>query len=65
MIAKRIYVHRSIYDAFVEKYIEAANKWIRVGDPFNPDVTVELVNNKNQVKHVQSFIDDAKTKELR
>lgn len=40
MIAKRIYVHRSIYDAFVEKYIEAANKWIRVGDPFHPDVTV-------------------------
>lgn len=62
MIAKRVYVHRSIYDAFVEKYIEAANKWIRVGDPFNPDVTVGPVNNKNQVKYVQSLIDDAKSK---
>ncbi|HWO75410.1 MAG TPA: aldehyde dehydrogenase family protein [Bacillus sp. (in: firmicutes)] len=62
MIAKRVYVHRSIYDAFVEKYIEAANKWIRVGDPFNPDVTVGPVNNKNQVKYVQSLIDDARSK---
>lgn len=62
MIAKRVYVHHSIYDAFVEKYIEAANKWIRVGDPFHPEVTVGPVNNKNQVKYVQSLIDDAKSK---
>jgi acyl-CoA reductase-like NAD-dependent aldehyde dehydrogenase len=62
MIAKRIYVHRSIYDAFVDKYIEAANKWIRVGDPFNPDVTVGPVNNKNQVKYVRSLVEDAKSK---
>lgn len=62
MIAKRIYVHRSIYDAFVEKYIEAANKWIRVGDPFDPDVTVGPVNNKNQVKYVRSLVEDAKSK---
>ncbi len=62
MIAKRVYVHRSIYDQFVEKYIEAANKWIKVGDPFNPDVTVGPVNNKNQVKYVQSLIDGAKSK---
>lgn len=62
MIAKRIYVHRSINDAFVEKYIEAANKWIRVGDPFHPDVTVGPVNNKNQVKYVKSLVEDAKSK---
>ncbi|MFT4416356.1 aldehyde dehydrogenase family protein [Fredinandcohnia humi] len=62
MIAKRIYVHRSIFDAFIEKYIEAANKWIRVGDPFHPDVTVGPVNNQNQVKYVQSLVNDAKSK---
>ena len=62
MIAKRVYVHRSIYDAFVERYIEAANKWIRVGDPFNPEVTVGPVNNRNQVKYVKSLIDDAESK---
>ncbi|MGV3487844.1 MAG: aldehyde dehydrogenase family protein [Tuberibacillus sp.] len=62
MIAKRVYVHRSIYDAFVEKYIEAANKWIRVGDPFNKNVTIGPVNNKKQVDFVQSLVDDAESK---
>jgi len=62
MIAKRIYVHRSIYDEFVEKYIEAANKWIRVGDPFDPDVTVGPVNNKAQMAYVQHLIEDAKSR---
>ncbi|ENH95562.1 succinate-semialdehyde dehydrogenase (NADP+) [Gracilibacillus halophilus YIM-C55.5] len=62
MIAKRIYVAKSIYEEFVEKYIEAANKWIRVGDPFGDEVTIGPVNNKNQIEHVQSLIDDAKEK---
>ncbi|GGH87874.1 acyl-CoA reductase-like NAD-dependent aldehyde dehydrogenase [Pullulanibacillus pueri] len=62
MIAKRIYVDKSIYDQFVQKYIEAANKWIRVGDPFNPEVTVGPVNNQRQVAFVQSLVDDAKGK---
>ncbi|WP_405097198.1 aldehyde dehydrogenase family protein [Oceanobacillus sp. FSL H7-0719] len=62
MIAKRIYVDKKIYDSFIEKYIEAANKWIRVGDPFNNDVTIGAVNNKKQVEFVQNLIDDAKGK---
>ncbi|MFD1736856.1 aldehyde dehydrogenase family protein [Bacillus salitolerans] len=62
MIAKRIYVDRSIYDQFVEKYIEAANKWIRVGDPFNKDVTIGPVNNKRQVEYVKGLVDDAERK---
>ncbi|GAA4702655.1 aldehyde dehydrogenase family protein [Brevibacillus fulvus] len=59
MIAKRVYVHRSLYDEFVKKYREAADKWIRVGDPFHPQVTIGPVNNLGQVKYVQSLIDDA------
>ncbi|WP_186579430.1 aldehyde dehydrogenase family protein [Aquibacillus kalidii] len=62
MIAKRIYVDRSIYDQFVEKYIEAANKWLRVGDPFDKNVTVGPVNNENQVRYVQGLLDEAKSK---
>ncbi|MCL6631957.1 MAG: aldehyde dehydrogenase family protein [Alicyclobacillus herbarius] len=62
MIAKRVYVHRSIFDAFVDKYVEAANRWIRVGDPFDPRVTVGPVNNLGQLKYVQSLVDDAKSR---
>lgn len=60
MIAKRVYVHRSIYDAFVEKYIEAANRWIRIGDPFDPNTTVGPVNNLKQKEYVLSLVEDAK-----
>ena len=59
MIAKRIYVPQSMHDAFVEKYIEAANKWVRVGDPFNREVTLGAVNNQKQIEYVQELIDDA------
>ncbi len=62
MNSKRIYVHRPIYDKFVEKYIEAANKWIRVGDPFHPDVTVGPLNNALQVKFVKGLIEDAESR---
>ncbi|MGY4691088.1 aldehyde dehydrogenase family protein [Salibacterium sp. K-3] len=62
MIAKRIYVDRSIYDQFVEKYKEAADQWIRVGDPFNENVTIGPVNNKQQVDHVQNLVDQAADK---
>ncbi|WP_202076509.1 aldehyde dehydrogenase family protein [Caldalkalibacillus salinus] len=62
MIAKRVYVHESIYESFVEKYIEAANKWIKVGDPFDERVTVGTVNNKKQIEFVQNLVDDAESK---
>ncbi|AKG73581.1 aldehyde dehydrogenase family protein [Salinicoccus halodurans] len=60
MIAKRMYVHESIYDQFIEKYIEAANKWLRIGDPTKKETTVGPVNNKNQLEFVQSLLDDSK-----
>ncbi len=60
MIAKRVYVHRSIYDQFVEKYIEAANRWIRIGDAFDPETTVGPVNNVKQRDYVLSLVEDAK-----
>ncbi|MFD2706858.1 aldehyde dehydrogenase family protein [Salibacterium lacus] len=59
MIAKRIYVDRSIYDQFVKKYKEAADQWIRVGDPVDENVTIGPINNKQQVDHVQNLLDQA------
>ncbi|MCL6592522.1 MAG: aldehyde dehydrogenase family protein [Alicyclobacillus sp.] len=62
MIAKRVYIHRSIFDSFVDQYIEAANKWIRVGDPFHPDVTIGPVNNQRQLAYVRGLIEQAEKK---
>lgn len=59
MIAKRVYVHRSIYDEFVEKYIEAANRWIRIGDPFDSNTTIGPVNNLKQKNVVLGLVEDA------
>ncbi|MEK3705509.1 aldehyde dehydrogenase family protein [Paenibacillus sp. FSL R7-0198] len=59
MIAKRVYVHRSIYNEFVEKYIEAANRWIRIGDPFDSNTTVGPVNNLKQKNYVLGLVEDA------
>ncbi|WP_462409736.1 aldehyde dehydrogenase family protein [Neobacillus sp. Marseille-QA0830] len=61
MIAKRVYVHRSIYDQFVEKYIEAANKWIRIGNPLNEETTMGPVNNLAQLNFVKGLLEDAKS----
>jgi aldehyde dehydrogenase (NAD+) len=47
----RIFVQENIYDEYVEKSVEKANK-IRVGDPFNdntdqgPQVIITKKNNK-------------------
>lgn len=62
MNAKRVYVHRSIYDKFLEKYIEAANKWVRVGDPLDPNVTIGPLNNQAQANYVKGLIDEAEAR---
>jgi acyl-CoA reductase-like NAD-dependent aldehyde dehydrogenase len=46
MASKRIYVHRSRYDEFVEGFMAACNRVIRVGDPAVPGVTVGPVVSK-------------------
>ena len=40
MAAKRFYVHRSLHDAFVEAYVEAAREVLLTGDPLADGVTM-------------------------
>lgn len=61
MAAKRIYVHESIYDAFLEKFKEAANEWIKLGDGLNKESTVGPLNNKAQKELVEELIEDARS----
>jgi acyl-CoA reductase-like NAD-dependent aldehyde dehydrogenase len=46
MASKRIYVHRSRYDEFVEGFLAACDRVIRVGDPAVAGVTVGPVVSK-------------------
>lgn len=59
MAVKRIYVHRSRYDEFVEKFSAAVDR-IVVGDGTDPSVTMGPLNNERQLKVVQDLIEDSR-----
>ncbi len=59
MAIKRIYVHRSRYDEFLEKYLAGVDKYV-VGDGLKPESTMGPLNNQNQLSVVRSLIDDAR-----
>jgi acyl-CoA reductase-like NAD-dependent aldehyde dehydrogenase len=59
MAVKRIYVHRSRIDEFVEKYSQAVDR-IVVGDGSDPSVTMGPINNERQLKIVQDLIEDSR-----
>lgn len=59
MAIKRIYVHRSRYDEFVEKFTDAVDK-IVVGDGLDPTVTMGPINNERQLHVVQDLIEDSR-----
>lgn len=60
MAVKRIYVHDSRYDEFVEKFSAAADR-IVVGDGTDPNVTMGPLNNERQLGVVRDLIGDART----
>ncbi len=55
---ERTYVHRSVYDRFVEGFIERAQAF-RVGDPTRDDSQMGPKVNAAEVEKVQRFVDDA------
>ncbi|KFE33834.1 aldehyde dehydrogenase family protein [Thioclava atlantica] len=57
---ERIYVHESLYDAFVEKAVEWASK-LRLGNPFEPETTIGPMANKRFAEVVRGQIEDAIT----
>lgn len=59
MAVKRIYVHRSRYDEFVERFRERTDR-IVVGDGLDPTVTMGPLNNERQLNVVRDLIDDAR-----
>ncbi|AZG10550.1 aldehyde dehydrogenase family protein [Pigmentiphaga sp. H8] len=59
MAIKRLYVHDSIYDDMCAELAALAGK-VRVGDGFDPDVTMGPVQNKMQYERVLGILEDTK-----
>lgn len=55
---ERVYVHRSLYDAFIEKSL-AVLKNYRLGDPMDAQTTMGPLASRGAVKVLQEQVDDA------
>lgn len=56
--AQRIYVHRDIYDIFLEKYVELT-KTLTIGNPEDEDTDFGPMINEDEAKRAKQWIDDA------
>ena len=56
--ATRAYVHRSLYDAFLERTAELFDG-VRVGDPFDPTTDMGTLISETQVARVDGFVQRA------
>lgn len=56
---QRVYIHERVYDAFVEKFVEATRK-VQIGDPLDPQTVVSALISKGDVERSLNWIDEAK-----
>jgi acyl-CoA reductase-like NAD-dependent aldehyde dehydrogenase len=56
--AQRIYVHKNIYEQFLEKYIKQT-KALKIGDPKNEETDIGPMINEEAAKRAKLWIDDA------
>ncbi|WP_244929224.1 aldehyde dehydrogenase family protein [Nocardioides sp. W7] len=59
MAAKRVYVHSSRYEEFVDAYLRAADDVLQVGDPLLDRVSVGPLINRPAVERVQGIVEEA------
>jgi acyl-CoA reductase-like NAD-dependent aldehyde dehydrogenase len=55
----RVYVHESIYDRFVERFVEAARA-LRVGDPLEKSNHIGALISSERIPLMEAFVADAK-----
>jgi acyl-CoA reductase-like NAD-dependent aldehyde dehydrogenase len=59
MLAKRIYVHESIYDQFRDAMVDFTKNHIKTGGGFEPDVVVGPIQNSMQFELVKDMYSEA------
>lgn len=61
---KRVYVHRSIHDAFVAEVVKRASA-LRLGDPMEPTTEVGALTDPRSVAEMEAFVADARKRGAR
>ncbi|MGD6964430.1 aldehyde dehydrogenase family protein [Fictibacillus phosphorivorans] len=56
---QRVYVHREIYESFVQKFVEATSK-LKVGDPLDMKTDVSALIAPKEVERALEWIEEAK-----
>lgn len=56
---QRIYAHEEVYEAFVEKFVEAT-KLLKIGDPFDPASDISALISARDVQRTLNWIEEAK-----
>ncbi|WP_438311878.1 aldehyde dehydrogenase family protein [Sporosarcina sp. FA9] len=54
----RLYVHESIYDEFMDLFVEKAKK-LKLGDPFNKGTHVGAIIDQNQLESIDNYVQSA------
>ncbi|MBN6187874.1 aldehyde dehydrogenase family protein [Aneurinibacillus sp. BA2021] len=57
---QRIYVHRSLYDTFVEKFV-AETQNLRLGDPLDETTDIAALISQKDVERISSWIEEAES----
>ncbi|WCN37385.1 aldehyde dehydrogenase family protein [Aneurinibacillus uraniidurans] len=56
---QRIYVHRSLYDGFVEKFVAETNN-LRIGDPLDESTDISALISQRDVDRIAEWVEEAK-----
>lgn len=56
---QRIYVHSSVYDDFIERYVKAVKSLV-VGDPLKPETAVASMIDENNARRIEQWVDEAR-----
>jgi succinate-semialdehyde dehydrogenase/glutarate-semialdehyde dehydrogenase len=56
---ERLMVARPVYDDFVARLVDAIERSVRLGDPFDPDTTMGPLNNERVAEKVDRHVEDA------
>jgi betaine-aldehyde dehydrogenase len=61
---ERIYVHKSLHDAFVERFVELSRQ-VKTGDPADPDTQMGPVASNRAIENIKAQLKDAVNKGAR